>query len=103
MNSRILFVFRHPKTVDAMHVFTSPFVGQVWLFIFLIGIFSFVAIRNLFLLENVLTAKSNITTATSNDDSYFNSALFSIGIFFQQGGVKHGLIPQNFKFFIPFT
>lgn len=84
-NSRILFIFRHPKSVDAMNVFLSPFVDVVWLLIFVIGIVTSILIRNIFLCENRLTAKSNWVPTTKNDDTYFNSFLMVFGILFQQG------------------
>lgn len=85
-NSRILFIFRHPKTVDAMNVYLSPFVGLIWLLVFMTAIVTSVLIRNFFLLENKLTI-SNTEVTTSNDDTYYNSFLMIFGILFQQGNL----------------
>nr|QGW45456.1 ionotropic receptor 75f [Bradysia odoriphaga] len=82
---QILFIFRHPKTVDVLNIFLSPFVWKVWLLIVLVGIVTSILIRNFLLLENRLSAKSEIIATTSNDDSYFNSFLSMFGILFQQG------------------
>ncbi|XP_037027053.1 glutamate receptor U1-like isoform X2 [Bradysia coprophila] len=82
---QILFIFRHPKIVDALDIFIKPFVWMVWLLIFAIAVITSILIRNFFVLENRLSARSAAIATTSNDDSYFNSVLSMFGILFQQG------------------
>lgn len=82
---RIVFIFRHPKSVDAWNVFLSPFVDVVWLLIFGTAISTSILIRTFFSFENRLSAKSSILQTATNDDTYYNSFLIIFGILFQQG------------------
>lgn len=83
--SRIKFIFRHPKLVDASTVFTEPFDNIVWIGILIVCIASSIFLRQIFATENHGKVKGNFGNQSINDDSWSNSLLLVFGIIFQQG------------------
>lgn len=83
--TRVKFIFRHPKLIDANTVFTSPFDTIVWISIVLICIASSYFLRHIFAAENHEKVKKSFGNQTINDDTWSNSLLLVFGILFQQG------------------
>lgn len=75
---RVLFIFRHPKSVDVATVFLSPFESIVWIAMIGLGLLSAYLLRITFSVENKQIEKS------INEESYSNSLLMVFGFIFQQ-------------------
>lgn len=82
---RFLFIFRHPKSIDSLNVFLSPFDLAVWLAIFFLSVCSAIIVRQIFLIENHRLVRHSINNETINEDSYSNAVLMVFGFIFQQG------------------
>lgn len=83
--NRFLFIFLHPKSVESLNVFLSPYDLTVWLGIFTLAAFSALIVRQLFLIENHQIVTKSIKSDDINENSYSNSTLMIFGFIFQQG------------------
>ncbi len=79
------FIFRHPKLVDAMTVFTQPFKRIVWIYIVIVCMTSSYFLRHIFTAENHQRVKVYFGNQSINDDTWSNALLLVFGILFQQG------------------
>lgn len=95
MPFRVLFMFRHPKSVDATNVFLAPFDSVVWWAILGFGVLSAYIVRNMFSVENHKKVKNSLKTQETNEDSYSNSVLMVFGFIFQQSYYQNPLLTSS--------
>lgn len=81
---RILFVFRHPKSIPS-NAFLLPFESTLWYAIVGLVLFSACIVWNIFSVENhKKVRKSMEVEGPANEDSYSNSILMVFGFIVQQ-------------------
>ncbi len=82
---RVRFIFRHPKSIDAVNVFLLPFQNMVWYAMIGLCLVSAFIVRVTCSLEKELAKKSKMRTVLQHSDSsYSNSLLMVFGFVFQQ-------------------
>lgn len=84
--SRILFIFRHPKSIPS-NTFTLPFRSALWYAIMGLVFCSTCIIWNIFSVENHKKVRNSINIEQANEDSFSNSILMMLGFIFQQGDI----------------
>lgn len=92
---RTKFIFRHPKLVDAAHVFTTPFTNIAWICIFIVCVISSYFLRQIFVVENHRKIKTHFADQTINEDSWSNSILLVFGIILQQGYANEPILVSS--------
>lgn len=96
-----MFIFRHPKKVDATNVFLTPFDTLVWSLIIALGVVASVAVKQFFSMEQNFGKIVHCLGNKKNESSFGDSFLMVFGYFFQQGMTlthSHNIIRIKFHF-----
>lgn len=101
LTSSVLFIFRHPRTIDASMFFLSPFDWVVWSLIVTFAFTTSVLTRYFFQMEN----RFSMNMSPGNESNYSNSFLMVFGIFLQQGTLIRPCVttPSNLNFLLQQT
>ncbi|KAJ6647072.1 Ionotropic receptor 75a [Pseudolycoriella hygida] len=81
---RVLFIFRHPKSVPS-NAFLLPFKSTLWYAIIGLSLLSACIVRNIFSVENHKKVTNSTKVVSTNEDSFSNSLLMVFGFIVQQG------------------